>query len=90
MAAGPAIIYRTNTLFGGLTTMIQEHLSGVRIVRAYRQEQAELERFSELSADYLERNLRLVRALREEIGGTRTVASARHPSARARRDPTQV
>lgn len=47
--------------FGDLTTLVQEHLSGVRIVRAYRQEQPEMARFEALSADYLERNLRLVR-----------------------------
>lgn len=110
MAAGPAIMYLTNTIFGGvfalafmwrisprltllailpmlalpwlmfrlgraiherfervqahfgdLTTMVQEHLSGVRIVRAYRQEEPERERFAALSEEYLERNLRLVR-----------------------------
>lgn len=110
MAVGPAIMYLTNTIFGGLfalgfmvaisgrltllavapmillpvvglrlgkqihqrfervqarfsdlTTRVQEHLSGVRIVRAYRQEAAERERFDALSADYLERNLALVR-----------------------------
>jgi ATP-binding cassette subfamily B multidrug efflux pump len=110
MAVGPAIMYLTNTLFGGLfalsfmiaisgrltliavtpmillpvitltlgkvihdrfeqvqarfgdiTTLVQEHLSGLRIIRAYRQEGAEQRRFDELSADYLERNLRLVR-----------------------------
>jgi ATP-binding cassette, subfamily B, multidrug efflux pump len=110
MAVGPAIMYLTNTVFGGLfalsfmiaisgrltliavtpmillpvitltlgkiihdrfeqvqarfgdiTTLVQEHLSGLRIIRAYRQEGAEQQRFDELSADYLERNLRLVR-----------------------------
>ena len=110
MAAGPAVMYLTNTIFGGLfallfmvaisprltliavapmialpavtlwlgraihdrfervqssfgsiTTLVQEHLSGVRIVRAYRQEAPERARFDELSSEYLERNLRLVR-----------------------------
>lgn len=110
MAAGPAVMYLTNTIFGGvfalsfmisisprltllallpmvplplvtlglgraihrrfervqaqfgdLTTHVQEHLSGVRIVRAYQQEGAELARFTDLSAGYLEKNLRLVR-----------------------------
>src|SRR5205823_3141976 len=31
--------------FGDMTTMAQENLSGVRVVRAYRQERAETERF---------------------------------------------
>jgi ATP-binding cassette, subfamily B, multidrug efflux pump len=110
MAAGPAVMYLTNTIFGGLfalsfmvaispgltllallpmaplpivmwalgraihqrfeqvqaqfgdlTTHVQEHLSGVRIVRAYQQEGAEIARFTALSDDYLEKNLRLVR-----------------------------
>ena len=110
MAAGPAVMYLTNTIFGGvfalsfmagisarltllatlpmlllpfvmfrlgraihrrfeqvqaqfgdITTMVQEHLSGVRIVRAYQQEAPENSRFAALSAEYLERNLRLVR-----------------------------
>lgn len=52
---------RVQSQFGDLTTLVQEHLSGVRIVRAYQQERAELARFSALSAEYLELNLRLVR-----------------------------
>jgi ATP-binding cassette, subfamily B, multidrug efflux pump len=110
MAAGPAIMYLTNTIFGGvialafmlqisprltglallpmvllpvvtfklgrvvhdrfeavqahfgdLTTMAQENLSGVRVVRAYRQEAAETERFGALSEEYVRRNMRLAR-----------------------------
>lgn len=52
---------RVQAQFGDLTTLVQEHLSGVRIVRAYQQESAELARFTELSAGYLEKNLHLVR-----------------------------
>lgn len=47
--------------FGDLTTLVQEHLSGLRIIRAYQQEQAEQARFDALSQDYLERNVKLVR-----------------------------
>jgi ATP-binding cassette subfamily B protein len=110
MAAGPAIMYFANTIFGGvfalafmahidvrltlyallpmialpiisvrmarliharfeavqehfsaLTTHAQENLSGVRIVRAYRQEDAEIRHFSELNEEYLTRNMALVR-----------------------------
>lgn len=110
MAAGPAIMYLTNTIFGGvmalaymvrisprltmlavlpmvalpvvmlrlgravherfeavqahfgdLTTRAQENLSGVRIVRAYRQEGAEAARFDGLSAEYVRRNMRLAK-----------------------------
>lgn len=110
MAVGPAIMYLTNTIFGGLfalafmtaistqltviallpmlaipllavklgklihmrfeavqehfstlTTHAQENLSGVRIVRAYQQEEAEIQRFSDLNVEYIRRNLSLVR-----------------------------
>ena len=52
---------RVQAQFGDLTTHVQEHLSGVRIVRAYQQEGAEVGRFGALSAEYLEKNLGLVR-----------------------------
>src|SRR3954471_12131562 len=110
MAAGPAIMYLTNTLAGGifalgfmlridgrltglallpmillpimtvklgmmihdrfesvqehfgvLTTHAQENLSGTRIVRAYRQENAEIERFALLNDEYLKRNMSLAK-----------------------------
>ncbi|WP_373058304.1 ABC transporter ATP-binding protein, partial [Gemmatimonas sp.] len=108
MAAGPALMYFVNTIFGGLfavlmmvrisplltavallpmiglpllmlrlgrlvhdrfeavqsqfsqlTTRAQENLSGVRVVRAYRQEQAETARFVALGDKYLTANMRL-------------------------------
>jgi ATP-binding cassette, subfamily B, multidrug efflux pump len=107
-AAGPAIMYLANTIFGGafallfmihisarltliaalpmlllpvlgillgrrihrrfeevqsqfsdLTTLAQENLAGVRIVRAFRQEEAEMARWAALNEDYLVRNMRL-------------------------------
>jgi ATP-binding cassette subfamily B multidrug efflux pump len=110
MAAGPAIMYFTNTIFGGafalvfmlridvrltllallpmvllpiatiklggaihrrfeavqaefsaLTTLAQENFAGVRVVRAYRQERAEIGRFSTLNERYLEKNMSLAR-----------------------------
>ena len=110
MTAGPAIMYLTNTIFGGifalyfmmgidvrltllalcpmillplisvrmaklihirfesvqehfssLTTHAQENLTGVRIVRAYRQEDAEIRHFGALNEEYLTRNMALVR-----------------------------
>ena len=110
MAAGPAIMYLTNTVFGGafalvfmlridtrltvlallpmvflpfftvklggaihkrfeavqeefstLTTLAQENFAGVRVVRAYRQERAEMARFATRNAKYLEQNMRLAR-----------------------------
>jgi ATP-binding cassette subfamily B multidrug efflux pump len=108
MAAGPAIMYLTNTLAGGafavafmvhislrltltaalpmallpilglllgrhiharfeavqshfsdLTTLAQENLAGVRVVRAFRQETAEIARFDVLNEGYLAKNMRL-------------------------------
>jgi ATP-binding cassette subfamily B multidrug efflux pump len=110
MALGPAVMYLTNTIFGGLfalyfmlridvkltllaliptiflpiltikmgkaihdrfeavqehfstlTTHAQENLTGARIVRAYRQETAEVERFGALNERYLTLNMSLVR-----------------------------
>jgi ATP-binding cassette subfamily B protein len=107
-AAGPAIMYLTNTVFGGafalgfmlhisvrltlvallpmiflplvmiklggmihkrfeavqehfstITTHVQENFSGVRVVRAYRQERAETTRFAALNETYLQRNMSL-------------------------------
>ncbi|MEP6905660.1 MAG: ABC transporter ATP-binding protein, partial [Gemmatimonadales bacterium] len=47
--------------FSTLTTHAQENLTGARIVRAYRQEAAEVERFGRLNEEYLVRNMSLVR-----------------------------
>jgi ATP-binding cassette subfamily B multidrug efflux pump len=47
--------------FSELTSHAHENLSGVRVVRSYRQERAEIEHFRELSQTYLERNLGLAR-----------------------------
>jgi len=47
--------------FGAMTTRVQENLAGTRIVRAYRQEASEEQRWQSMSDDYLHRNLRLAR-----------------------------
>jgi ATP-binding cassette, subfamily B, multidrug efflux pump len=47
--------------FSELSSEAHENLSGVRVVRAYRQEAAETAHFRTLSHDYLTRNLDLVR-----------------------------
>ncbi|MGQ0560331.1 MAG: ABC transporter ATP-binding protein [Gemmatimonadota bacterium] len=46
---------------GTVTTMIQENLSGVRIVRAYVQEAAQQREFERLNREYFDRNMRLAR-----------------------------
>lgn len=43
-----------------ISAVAQEALSGVRVVRAYRQEDAELERFRRSNQEYLDRNRRLI------------------------------
>jgi ATP-binding cassette, subfamily B, multidrug efflux pump len=47
--------------FSTLTTHAQENLTGARVVRAYRQEAAELDRFTTLNNEYLSRNMSLAR-----------------------------
>ncbi len=47
--------------FSDLTTLAQENLAGVRIVRAFRQEHAEVARFAELNEGYLVKNMALAR-----------------------------
>ena len=47
--------------FSTVTTHAQENISGVRVVRAYRQEDAEIGRFSGLNDEYVRRNIRLVK-----------------------------
>jgi len=47
--------------FSRLTTLAQENLAGVRIVRAFRQEDAEVERFRRINDEYLARNMALTR-----------------------------
>jgi ATP-binding cassette subfamily B multidrug efflux pump len=44
-----------------MSAVVQESLTGVRVVRAYRQEQAEIARFRESNLDYLRHNKRLTR-----------------------------
>ena len=47
--------------FGQITARAQENFSGVRVVRAYAQEGAEMAAFNNLNLQYAERNLGLVR-----------------------------
>src|SRR5436309_6412126 len=44
-----------------LTARVQENLSGVRIIRAYAQEQSEMRAFDEPNREYVSRNIRLIR-----------------------------
>src|SRR5207245_10399952 len=44
-----------------LTARVQENLSGVRVVRAYVQEGAEIRGFDEPNREYVSRNIKLIR-----------------------------
>ena len=64
VAFGQAIHHRTVRIqasYADLTSAVHENLSGTRIIRAYRQELAEIERFRTLNVDYAGRNLALAR-----------------------------
>jgi ATP-binding cassette subfamily B multidrug efflux pump len=64
MSLGHLIHLRSQAIqaqFSELTSHAHENLSGVRVVRAYRQERAEIEHFRLLSETYLNRNLALAR-----------------------------
>ena len=66
MVAFGSVIHRRSEAiqaqFSALTTHAHEVLSGVRIVRAYRQEAAESRHFQELNDEYSRRNFALARA----------------------------
>ncbi|HEV8385861.1 MAG TPA: ABC transporter ATP-binding protein [Candidatus Acidoferrales bacterium] len=44
-----------------LSAKAQENLSGVRVIRAYRQEEAEQKSFGELNREYVGRNIKMIR-----------------------------
>lgn len=47
--------------FSDISSLVQENLSNVRIVRAYAQEEAEATRFRLINTEYIRENLRLIR-----------------------------
>lgn len=47
-------------MFSGLSAKAQENLSGMRVVKAYAQEEAEISRFREMNLEYLALNRRLI------------------------------
>ena len=48
-------------MFSGISSRVQESFSGVRVVRAYVEEQQELEKFEQLNREYIGENLRLAK-----------------------------
>jgi ATP-binding cassette subfamily B protein len=47
--------------FSGITARAQENLSGVRVIRAYAQEDAEIRQFQKLNSEYADKNVALVK-----------------------------
>ncbi|HEX8152789.1 MAG TPA: ABC transporter transmembrane domain-containing protein, partial [Thermoanaerobaculia bacterium] len=47
--------------FGDISARVQENLAGVRVVRAFTQEEHELETFKRMNREYVERNRGLIR-----------------------------
>ncbi|HEV3333730.1 MAG TPA: ABC transporter ATP-binding protein [Bryobacteraceae bacterium] len=52
---------RIQSMFSDISSRVQENLAGVRMVRAFAQEEAESRRFEQLNKQYIAQNLKLVR-----------------------------
>src|SRR5260370_11395110 len=48
-------------MFSDISSRVQENLSGVRVIRAYSQEAAEMGKFETLNLDYIAQNIRLAK-----------------------------
>ncbi|MBV9543740.1 MAG: ABC transporter ATP-binding protein, partial [Chloroflexi bacterium] len=59
---GP-LFAQVQQLLGGLNTILQEDLSGLRVIRAFGREDYEIERYGRANAELLGRNVMTVRAL---------------------------
>ena len=53
---------RIQKMFSDISSRVQENLAGVRVIRAYVQEEAELRQFETLNREYIAENIRLARA----------------------------
>ena len=45
------------SMFSDISSKVQENLAGVRVVRAYAQEEAEVAQFEDLNRDYIRENM---------------------------------
>src|ERR1035438_4384539 len=52
---------KIQAMFSDISSRVQENLAGVRMIRAFVQEKAEMRRFAELNRAYIAQNIRLVR-----------------------------
>jgi ATP-binding cassette, subfamily B, multidrug efflux pump len=51
---------RVQEQFGDMSTCIQENLAGIRVIKAYARNDAEIKRFGALNEEFVERNRRMV------------------------------
>ncbi|MBI4458499.1 MAG: ABC transporter ATP-binding protein, partial [Acidobacteria bacterium] len=51
---------RIQAMMSNLSAKVQESVAGIRVIRAYAQEEAELRRFQEQNAEYVESNRKLI------------------------------
>ncbi len=51
---------RIQAALGALSTRAQENLTGVRVIRAYAQEEAEIAEFDKANREYVDRNIQLI------------------------------
>ncbi len=49
--------------YSAITSRVQENLSGIRVVKAYVQEDAEIDDFSRLNVEYVDQNMSMVRVM---------------------------
>lgn len=54
---------RIQAMFSDISAQVQENISGVRLVRAFAQEEAEIRSFETANKEYIRRSLRLVRLM---------------------------
>jgi ATP-binding cassette subfamily B protein len=54
---------RIQAMFSDISAQVQENLSGVRVVRAYAQEEHEIRKFETANREYIARSLKLVRLM---------------------------
>jgi ATP-binding cassette, subfamily B, multidrug efflux pump len=52
---------KIQAMFADISSRVQENLAGVRMIRAFVQEKAEMRRFEELNKGYIAQNIKLVR-----------------------------
>ncbi len=52
---------RVQKIFAELSGKVQESISGIRVIKAFHQEEFELEKMSESAYDYVKQNIRLVK-----------------------------